>query len=130
MFGRLVGNLVSPLLDGLNDLVDDGSLGDSPDWGESVGGGLRETQAVGHGGAGVRSRHGHGGSGVGVGNGGGVGSGVSSGVSQTGVAVGVLGLSSGAGGGEGKNDLKLYGGGRELFIKETNLQIKCTIWSR
>merc|ERR550519_2500832 len=69
----LVGNLVAPLLDGLNDLLNDGSLSDGPHGGSDVGGGLRESESVGNGGSDVRGRHGvsnggNGGSSVGMGS--------------------------------------------------------------
>ena len=48
--GYLISDLVSPLLDGLNEGLDDGSLLDLS-WGwDGVGGGLWESQAVAHGG--------------------------------------------------------------------------------
>merc|ERR1719323_83195 len=47
---NLVGDLVSPLLHGLHHLLDDGGLGDLPDGRGHVGGGLREAEAVAHGG--------------------------------------------------------------------------------
>merc|ERR1711970_1170870 len=63
----LVGNLVAPLLNGPNDLLNDGSLSDGPHGGSDVGGGLRESESVGNGGSDVGSRDG-------VGNGGSDGS--------------------------------------------------------
>ena len=45
----LVGNLVAPLLHGLNVGLDDGSLLHLPGGGDSVGGGLGESQRVAHG---------------------------------------------------------------------------------
>merc|ERR1719397_503228 len=50
----LVGNLVAPLLNRLND----GSLSDGPRGGSDVGGGLRESESVGNGGSDVGSRDG------------------------------------------------------------------------
>merc|ERR1712243_529801 len=50
---RLVSDLVSPLLDGLNSVLDDGSLSHSPDGRESVGGSLRKAKAVSDGDSGV-----------------------------------------------------------------------------
>merc|ERR1711892_1273434 len=40
----LVGNLVSPLLNGLDEVLDDGSLGNLSDWGKAIGGSLGETK--------------------------------------------------------------------------------------
>merc|ERR1719445_2717003 len=54
----LVGNLVAPLLDGLNNLLNNGSLGDGPHGGSDVGGGLGESKSVGNGGSDVRGGHG------------------------------------------------------------------------
>merc|ERR1719476_1131649 len=76
----LVGNLVAPLLDGLNDLLNDGSLSDGPHGGSNVGGGLRESESVGNGGSDVRGRHG-------VSNGGNGSNGGSSGISGVGGGV-------------------------------------------
>jgi len=39
----LVGNLVAPLLDGLNNLLNDGSLSDGPHGGSDVGGSFETT---------------------------------------------------------------------------------------
>merc|ERR550519_2171780 len=64
----LVGNLVAPLLDGLNDLLHGGS---------NVGGSLGESESVGNGGSDVRGRHG-------VSNGGNGSNGGSSSVSSVG----------------------------------------------
>merc|ERR1719476_344793 len=115
----LVGNLVAPLLDGLNDLLNDGSLSDGPHGGSNVGGGLRESESVGNGGSDVRGRHGvsNGGNGSNGGSSGisGVGGGVTSrvtGKASVGVSVakpvGVghlrIGLSGGGGDSDGEND--------------------------
>merc|ERR1719476_376110 len=120
----LVGNLVAPLLDGLNDLLDDGSLSDGPHGGSDVGGGLRESESVGNGGSDVGSRDGVGNGGSDGSNGGGgsvssvgrggvavVGGGVT-GKASVGVPVpkpvGVghlrVGLSGGGGDSDGEND--------------------------
>merc|ERR1712106_742169 len=40
----LVGNLVSPLLNGLDEVLDDGSLGNLSDCGKAIGGSLGETK--------------------------------------------------------------------------------------
>merc|ERR1719273_2550284 len=102
----LVGNLVAPLLNGLNDLLNDGSLSDGPHGGSDVGGGLRESESVGNGGSDVGSRDG-------VGNGGSNGSnGGGSSEASVGVPVakpvGVghlrVGLSCGGGDSDGEND--------------------------
>ena len=50
--GNLVGHLVSPLLHGLHNGVDDGRLGDGSGWGGHKGPGLGQTQAVSHSGGG------------------------------------------------------------------------------
>lgn len=41
----LVSNLVSPLLDGLNDLLNNGSLLDLSDWGKSISTGFWESKS-------------------------------------------------------------------------------------
>merc|ERR1719273_2503300 len=86
----LVGNLVAPLLNGLNDLLNDGSLSNGPHGGSDVGGGLRESESVGNGGSDVGSRDG-------VGNGGNGSNGGSSGISS----VGRHGVSNGGNGSNG-----------------------------
>merc|ERR1712025_742291 len=51
----LVGNVVSPLLDGLNKVLNNGSLGNLSDWGKGIGGSLGETKTGGwDGGSGSR----------------------------------------------------------------------------
>jgi len=56
----LVGNLVSPLLNGLDEVLDNGSLGNLSDWGKGVGGSLGETKTGGwDGGSGSRDRVGN-----------------------------------------------------------------------
>merc|ERR1712128_4960 len=40
----LVSNLVSPLLDGLDDLLNDGSLGNLSDWGKGISSGFWESK--------------------------------------------------------------------------------------
>merc|ERR1712243_479370 len=50
----LVSDLVSPLLDGLNSVLNDGSLSHSPDGRESVGGSLRKAKTVSDGDSAVR----------------------------------------------------------------------------
>merc|ERR1719210_77961 len=122
----LVGNLVAPLLDGLNNLLNDGSLSDGPHGGSDVGGGLGASKSVGNRGSDVRGRHGvsngsngggsegsggNGSSSVGGGGVAGVGGGVT-GKASVGVAVGEpvgvghlrIGLSSGGGDSDGEND--------------------------
>merc|ERR1719398_226529 len=112
-----VGNLVAPLLDGLNDLLNDGSLSDGPHGGSDVGGGLGKSESVGNGGSDVRGRDGvsngsNGGSSVGmgsVGRGGvaSVGRGSSVGVSvakPVGVGQLRIGLSGGGDDSDGEND--------------------------
>merc|ERR1719278_2059420 len=113
----LVGNLVAPLLDGLNDLLNDGSLSDGPHGRSNVGGGLRKPESVSNGGNGGSSisRGSIGVSsiaGVGGGSVASVGGGVSTGKASVGVAVaepvGVshlrIGLSGGGGDSDGEND--------------------------
>ena len=104
----LVGDLVSPLLNGLDDLLDDGGLGDLPGGRSHIGGGLGETQAVAHscgnivgighmgGGSGHRgSSNGGGGSGIGTGG--------------VGVGEGSVKEDLGLGGGGGKSENNLRG---------------------
>ena len=93
----LVGDLVSPLLHGLRDLLDDGSLIHLPDGGSHVGGGLGESEAVAHGGGDIVSIGHMGGShGGGHSGGGGVSSGCGVGVGDSSVKED-LGLGSGRG---------------------------------
>merc|ERR550519_2917932 len=100
----LVGNLVAPLLDGLNDLLNDGSLSDCPH-GRSNGG--NGGSSISRGSIGVSSIAGVGGGSVAS-----VGGGVSTGKASVGVAVaepvGVshlrIGLSGGGGDSDGEND--------------------------
>merc|ERR1719210_2358717 len=112
----LVGNLVAPLLDGLNNLLNDGSLSDGPHGGSDIGGGLGESKSVGNRGSDVRGGHGvsngsngssNGSSSVGGGGVAGVGGGVT-GKASVGEPVGVghlrIGLSSGGGDSDGEND--------------------------
>ena len=102
----LVGDLVSPLLDGLDHLLHDGGLGDLPGGGHGVGGGLGEAEAVAHGGGDIVSiGHMGGGSGHSGGGGHGGGGGVASGV---GVGEGSVkeDLGLGGSGGKGENNLK------------------------
>merc|ERR1711970_497550 len=68
----LVGNLVAPLLNGLNDLLNDGSLSDGPHGRSNVGGGLRKSESVGNWGSDIGGRDG-------VSNGGNGGSSISRG---------------------------------------------------
>merc|ERR1719397_1890345 len=68
----LVGNLVAPLLNGLNDLLNDGSLSDGPHGRSNVGGGLRKSESVGNWGSDIGGRDG-------VSNGGNRGSSISRG---------------------------------------------------
>ena len=86
-------------------LLDDGSLSDGPDGGKSVGGGLWQSQAVGHGHSGVG--RGEGGGSVAVVGGG----------SEAGVGGGVLGRSRGEG--KGKNHLEMsnFNTYSSLFLK-------------
>merc|ERR1711936_1306039 len=103
----LVGNLVAPLLDGLNDLLNDGSLSDGPHGRSNVGGGLRKSESVGNWGSDIGGRDG-------VSNGGNrgsvasVGGGVSTSEASVGVAVakpvGVSHLRIGLSDSDGEND--------------------------
>merc|ERR1719391_250279 len=118
----LVGNLVAPLLDGLNDLLNDGSLSDGPHGGSDVGCSLGESESVGNGGSVGDSRGSNGGSNGSNGSSGSVASVGRGGVASVGggvtgkasVAVSVgepvgvghlrIGLSGGGGDSDGEND--------------------------
>ena len=101
----LVGDLVSPLLDGLDHLLHDGGLGDLPGGGHGVGGGLGQAQAVAHGsrdGMGVLDSGGSGGDSGSQGS-------ASSNAGSVGVGEGSVeeDLSLGGGGGKGENNLTI-----------------------
>ena len=111
----LVGDLVSPLLNGLDDLLDDGGVDDLPGGGDGVGGGLGETQAVAHsGGDIVGIGHMGGGSGHRGGSNGGGGSGIGTG--GVGVGEGSVKEDLGLGGGGGKSENNLRGVNTVSFI--------------
>ena len=114
--GYLVSNLVSPLLDGLDVLLDNWGLLDAS-WGwEGVGGGLGESETVAHGSGDIVSV-GHGGSGGDSGGGG----------DTSGVGVGEGSveedLSLSGGGGKSENNLKYLHKSTKIF---RNISLCCT----